>query len=209
MVIEMADDSQRQGEVGVLVHNVPLRSLLFVFMKISAQAWGGGSSTVYMMNHELVQRGWITQAQFALDFGLARLVPGINLLAMAVMTGYRLNGWIGSIVASIGLMVPASVITVGLTVGFTEFTSNAIGNSVVRGVVPVTAALTYAFALQSAREVIPWRERRVMLLMLLYMCVCFVLVTAFQVSVAWLIIAGGVCGGIFFRPSDRKRSSRA
>src|SRR5437588_713638 len=83
---------------------------LLAVMKVSARAWGGGVSTIYMMDEELVRRGWITHAQFALDFGLARLVPGINLLAMAVIFGYRLNGPLGSIVAPVGLMVPASAI---------------------------------------------------------------------------------------------------
>src|SRR5687768_18491159 len=98
------------------------------------------------MLQQLVKRGWITQAQFTLDFGLSRLVPGINLLAVAVMLGYRLGGLPGSLAAMTGLMAPPTAITIALTVGFVELTANAIGASVVRGMVPVTAALTFALA---------------------------------------------------------------
>ena len=193
----------REGEVGVLAHNVPLLDLFLAFAKVSAGAWGGGSSTIYMMNRELVNRGWITQAQFALDFGLARLVPGINLYAMSVMTGYRLNGVVGSIVATLGLALPASTITIALTAGFAEITSNPIGASLVNGAVPVTAALSIAFALQTAREIIPRREHRVGFLMVCYMVLAFVLVAFFRVSVAWLIIGGGAAGALLFRPSEQ------
>ncbi|MEA2639361.1 MAG: chromate transporter [Chloroflexota bacterium] len=193
--------TQHAGEIGVLVDHVPLRDLLVAFMKVSTRAWGGGSSTVYMMDEELVRRGWITHGQFALDFGLSRLVPGINLLSMAVMVGYRLNGPLGSVVSIFGLMFPASVITILLTAGFAEITSNAFGASLVRGAVPVTAALTFAFAFQTGREIIPWRERRVMTLMLLYVVGCFAAVAIYHVNVVWPILCGAAGGAFLFRPS--------
>ena len=69
----------------------PLWQLFLAFARISVQGWGGGSGTIYTMNRELVRRGWITSAQFGLDFGLSRIPPGINLIALAVILGYRLN----------------------------------------------------------------------------------------------------------------------
>jgi len=82
------------------------------------------------MNHELVRRGWITSAQFGLDFGLSRIPPGINLIALAVILGYRLNGLLGSIVSGIAFVVPFSLITLVLTIGFVSVTSNPIGGGV-------------------------------------------------------------------------------
>lgn len=192
----------RQGEAGVLVSHVPAWALLWSFAKISAQSWGGGTATIFIMNRELVRRGWINSAQFALDFGLSRLVPGINLLAVAVILGYRLNGLVGSLCALGGLMLPASLVTILLTIGFAELTGNPIGAAVIRGVVPVTAALTFALALEQALEIMPWREVRTAFLMIAYGATSFVLVAALHVSVALVIVAGIVIGALLFAPPE-------
>jgi chromate transporter len=191
------------GEIGVLARNVPLRELLVAFLSISVRSWGGGSGTTYTMHQELTRRGWITSGQFALDFGLARIIPGINLIALAVMTGYRLNGLVGAVVCTAGFMLPASIITIFLTVGFAHLTSYPAGDAVVKGVVPVTAALTFALAIENATGVLPRGERRVFALMLLYMIGSFVAAAVFHVSVVFIILAGAIAGALFFRPPER------
>jgi chromate transporter len=194
--------SSHPGEIGVLARNVPLRDLLIAFLSISVRSWGGGSGTTFTMHQVLTRRGWITSGQFALDFGLARLVPGINLIALAIMTGYRMNGWPGAIVSTIGFMVPASIITLILTVGFAELTSFPAGEAIVKGVIPVTAALTFALAIENATGVLPRRERRVLGLMGLYMAGSFVASAVLHVSVVFIILAGAVAGALFFRPPE-------
>jgi chromate transporter len=189
------------GEIGVLAHNVPLRDLLIAFLKISVTSWGGGSGTTFTMHRELTQRGWITSGQFALDFGLARLVPGINLIALAIMTGYRMNGWPGAIVSTVGFMLPASIITVILTVGFAHLVEYPAGQALVKGIVPVTAALTYALAYDNAVGVLPRREPRVLALMGVYMVGSFIASAVFHVSVVFIIVAGAVLGAFFFKPT--------
>jgi len=194
------------GEIGVLVQHVPLADLLVAFLKISVRSWGGGSGTTYTMHQELTRRGWITSGQFALDFGLARIIPGINLIALAVMTGYRLNGLAGALVCIAGFMLPASIITVLLTVGFAQLTSYPVGEAIVKGVVPVTAALTFALAVENATGVLPRGERRVFALMLLYMIGSFVASAVFHLSVVFIILGGAIAGAFFFRPAEGQGS---
>jgi len=196
------DEPRHAGEIGVLVHHVPLWRLFWAFATISARGWGGGSGTIYTMNHELVRRGWITSAQFGLDFGLSRIPPGINLIALAVILGYRLNGLLGSIVSGIAFVVPFSLITLLLTIGFVQVTSNPIGGAAVQGAVAVTAALTFALAFETAQSWMPWRERRVALLMSSYIVASFVLVAVIHVSVVFVIVGGAICGALLFRPPE-------
>ena len=190
------------GEIGVLVHHVPLWQLFLAFAKISVRGWGGGSGTIYTMQHELVGRGWITSAQFGLDFGISRIPPGINLTALAVILGYRLNGPLGSIVSGLAFVVPFSLVTLVLTVGFVNVTSNPVGGAAVEGAVAVTAALTFALAIETAQSWVPWRERRVAALMGCYVVASFVLVALLHVSVVFVILGGGVAGALFFRPPE-------
>ena len=204
MVDPHDDSATRPGEIGILAHDVPLWSLFLTFSKISMRSWGGGAGTNYTMHQELTRRRWISSGQYALDFGLARLVPGINLIALAIMTGYRLSGMGGAIVSCIGFMVPASIITILLTIGFAQFMAYPAGNAVVKGVIPVTAALTYALAIENGAGVLPLKERRVAALMICYMVGAFVASAVFHVSVVFIILAGAVIGACFFGPSQRQ-----
>ena len=186
----------------MLIDHVSLRELFVAFFKISARAWGGGSGTIFTMHQDLVKLGWITSAQFTLDFGLARLVPGINLLAVAIMVGYRLNGLAGATVAISALMLPASVITLILTIGFVGLTSHPLGVAAVQGAVPVTAALTFALALENANGSRPTGETRVTILMASYAVLTFAVIAFFQISVVFPIILGGFLGAFLFRPPE-------
>jgi chromate transporter len=190
------------GEIGVLAHHVPLWQLSWAFATVSVRGWGGGSGTIYTMSHELVRRGWITSAQFGLDFGLSRIPPGINLIALAIILGYRLNGLAGSIVSGIAFVLPFSFVTLLLTVGFVTVTSNPIGGAAVQGAVAVTAALTFALAYETAQSWMPWRERRVALLMSSYVVASFVLVAVVHISVVFVIVGGAILGAVLFRPAE-------
>ena len=193
-------NAPHQGEAGVLVDHVSAFELFRAFLWIGARSWGGGPSTIFIMNQDLVRRGWITTEQFTLDFGLSRLVPGINLLAVSIMLGFRLGGVPGSIGALLGLLLPATIITFLLTLGFVTLTENPIGAAVIKGVVPVTAALTFALAYEQGREVIPFDELRTCLLMIAYSIAAFFLVVLFQASVALVIGVGIAIGALLFGP---------
>jgi chromate transporter len=194
-----------ESDIGVLAHDVALWELFVAFSWISARGWGGGTGTIYTMLRELTHRQWITSTRFALDFGLARIIPGINLLSLAVMVGYRLNGVAGAVVCLIGLMLPASLLTVALTAGFAQFTAHPLGEAVVRGAIAVTAALTFALAFENGAGVVPWGERRAAMLLAVYGAAAFLVVVALHVSVAVIILMGAVFGAVFLRPSGINR----
>jgi chromate transporter len=197
-------DSPRSqpGRSGVLVGRIPLGQIFAAFLWISVRSWGGGAATTFIMHQELVRRGWLTSTQFFLDFGLCRIVPGINLLAMAVVVGYRLSGLPGALVGIGGLMLPASIITLILTIGFVVLTTQSVGEAAVKGAVAVTAAMTFALALENAQVAWPGRNLRILAPMTLFTIACFLAVVVLHLSAALAIILGGVFGAVFLRPAE-------
>lgn len=196
----MQDQSRSPHGPSTPASRATLGQIFTAFLSISARSWGGGSGTTYVMHRELTRRGWTTSEQFAADFGISRIIPGINLIAIAVMTGYRHQGFLGALVANLGLMLPASIITLILTVGFSWVTAHPLGEAAVKGAVPVTAALTFALAVENGSAVMPWREKRVAVAMAVFALVAFLLVVAFHVPTAFMIIGGAIVGAFCFRP---------
>lgn len=83
------------------------------------------------LGQTMVERGWIGPAQFDLNFTLARVAPGTNVLAFVIGAGYAARGWLGGIVALFSLSAPAACIVVLLTLAYQRWSGSPLGHSVV------------------------------------------------------------------------------
>jgi chromate transporter len=194
--------------VTVTSSDVSLWRIFSVFCNISARSWGGGAATTFVMHQALTREKWLTSAQFFLDFGLCRIVPGINLLAMAVVVGYRLRGLPGALLGLTGLMLPASLITLALTAGFVVLTAQPIGEAAIKGAVAVTAAMTYTLAIENAQAAWPGRNLRLVVPMTLFSVGAFVAIVVFHMSAAVAIILGGFFGAFCLRSDEEPNPER-
>jgi chromate transporter len=86
-----------------------------LFFRVGTVAFGGGDPTIAILQREFFRRGWLTQDQIAIAFGLARLTPGTNILAFCAATGWYLLGLTGAVIAVLGDTIPASVLVIWLT----------------------------------------------------------------------------------------------
>ncbi len=118
-----------------------------VFLKIGLASFGGGSTTIALMQRELVERrGWITADQFALTFGLSKITPGINILAHTFLIGRLLAGWRGLFCGAAGLLIPSAAITAALSAAYVAVRDLPLAVAAMRGVIPATAGMTLAIA---------------------------------------------------------------
>lgn len=93
--------------------------LLSVWTRIGLQSFGGGQAVQLLAYQELVDnRGWLLPTDWADAWGVCQVVPGVNVIAVAALTGSRLAGWPGVAASVGGLMVPSIVITVFMTAVF-------------------------------------------------------------------------------------------
>jgi chromate transporter len=93
--------------------------LLAIWTRIGLQSFGGGQAVQLLAYDELVdKRGWLRPEDWAEAWGVCQLVPGVNVIAVAALTGSRLAGWTGVAASVGGLMVPSILITVALTAAF-------------------------------------------------------------------------------------------
>ena len=130
-----------------------LWTLFSTLLIIGIQSFGGGSSTFYLIHQTSVGRGWWSEDEFVRTWALAQISPGINLLKLMVMLGYRLRGWPGIIATSAGLMLPSALITVLMTAGFSAISRLALVKAALRGILPATIGLSLAMAVQMAQPV--------------------------------------------------------
>ena len=83
-----------------------------LFLKLGSVGFGGPAAHIAMMEHEVVhRRNWMTQEQFLDLIGISTLIPGPNSTEMAAFIGHHHAGRLGSLVAGISFVVPATLIT--------------------------------------------------------------------------------------------------
>src|ERR1700704_7079357 len=83
---------------------VGLIELFLLFPQLGLSSFGGGVSA-WMHRAFVERRGWLGETEFAAAFALARIMPGVNVVNLAVLIGQRLRGASGAAAAALGLLV--------------------------------------------------------------------------------------------------------
>ncbi len=86
--------------------------LLFVtFAKIGAMTFGGGAAMLPMLQRELVEtHAWVTEEELMDYYAVGQCTPGVIAVNTATFVGYKRNGIIGCIFATVGMVSPSLVI---------------------------------------------------------------------------------------------------
>jgi chromate transporter len=128
-----------------------LLDILMTWFSIGIQSFGGGSTTLYLIRQTCVTRDWLTEAEFAQDWALVQISPGINLIKITAVIGHQLRGWPGLLAAIAGLLLPSATITVLMTAGFTIIRDWPFVKAAMRGVIPATIGISVGLGLQMAQ----------------------------------------------------------
>lgn len=128
-----------------------LGEILTTMLILGIQSFGGGTSTFFLIHQTCIERGWLDEHEFVRAWALAQIAPGINLLKLTVMLGYRLRGWPGLVAAVSGLLVPSAAVTVLMTAGFATIRSVPLVQAIMKGILPATIGLSLAMGAQMAQ----------------------------------------------------------
>ena len=88
-----------------------LWSLFCTFFKIGAFTFGGGYAMIPLIQKETVEKkGWITDDDILEIIAIAESTPGPIAINSATFVGYRACGVLGSVCATLGVVLPSFVI---------------------------------------------------------------------------------------------------
>jgi chromate transporter len=120
--------------------------LLRVFSALALQGFGG---VLPIAQRELVERHhWLTQEQFVETLSIGQVLPGPNIVNMALMIGDRFFGWRGAFAALAGLLALPLMIVMTLAVLYARFAAEPLVAGALHGMGAVAAGLIVAMALK-------------------------------------------------------------
>lgn len=82
-----------------------LAELSWAFMQVGITAFGGGLSTLPLIEYQLVTKtGWMTAAEFNQMVAVSQVTPGPIAINAATFAGYEQAGFLGSLAATLSLI---------------------------------------------------------------------------------------------------------
>ena len=117
-----------------------------VFNALALQGFGG---VLAVAQRELVERqGWLTRAQFVETLSIGQVLPGPNIVNMALMIGDRFFGWRGAVASLAGLLLVPTTIVLVLAALYGQLSSVPVVAGALRGMGAVAAGLVMATGLK-------------------------------------------------------------
>ena len=131
---------------------VPLWQIFAVFAKIGAFTIGGGYAMIPIIRDELVKRGWLTDEELPDIIALAQSAPGILAVNVSIFAGYKMRGTKGSIVATLGSVLPSFLIILLIAMVFAGYKDNPVIERIFKGIRPVVVSLIIVPMINMARK---------------------------------------------------------
>ena len=134
------------------MEKVPLWKIFCVFAKIGAFTIGGGYAMIPLIQREMSSRGWISDDDLPDIVALSQSAPGVMAVNISIFAGHKLRGLKGSIVATLGSILPSFLIILAIAMFFTAFKDNPWVVRAFQGIRPAVIALILVPMVNMARK---------------------------------------------------------
>jgi len=175
-----------------------LLTLFFTFFKIGIITFGGGYAMIANIKESVVEKKkWIDEDELLQIIAIAESTPGPIAINMATFVGYKKAGFLGSLFATLGVVLPSLIIIFTISLFLDRFMSNLYVQYAFVGIKCAVAFLIIKAGISMLKKV----ERKT----LPYICffIVFSLMILFELfavnfSSIFFILAGGIVGIIAY-----------
>ena len=152
------------------------------------QGFGG---VLAIVQREVVEnKQWLSTQEFVEDWAVAQIMPGPNVVNIALMIGDRFFGWRGALAALTGMLALPLVVVLGLAVALSGVSDAPAVQGALKGMGAVSAGLIAGTGLKliSALRSNPMGTWVCFILALLTL----VAIAGLRMPLAWVLIGMGV-----------------
>jgi chromate transporter len=125
------------------------RSTTDLFISFTWLALQGFGGVLTVVQRELVEnKRWLTQEEFLEDWAVAQILPGPNVVNLALMIGGRSFGIQGALAALSGLLLAPTVLVLLLAAAVAGVADTPLAQGMLRGMGAVAAGLIAAVGIK-------------------------------------------------------------
>lgn len=182
--------------------------LFLTFFKIGLFTFGGGYAMIAVIQREIVERKkWIGQEDFLDIIAIAESTPGPLAINSATYVGYKTCGVLGSIFATLGVVLPSFIIIYAISFFFEAFLALEYVRYAFMGIQACVAFLI----LNAGVKMLKHLKLNVFNTVLFSVsAICLVLLDLFAVnfSTIFYILIGGVVGLAVYLATDFRKKQK-
>lgn len=166
--------------------------LFIAFLRCGVFGYGGGQATIPLVQQEVVENfKWLSIQEFTDALALGNSLPGPITTKMAALVGFKTGGYLGAIVAILGLVFPSAIAIVFLMNIYMKFKDARWLKGMMVAVRPVVVILIANVVFMMAKKSFTGIQTYVI------GGIAMVAVFVFDIHPVILIVAALTYGGIF------------
>ena len=164
-------------------------NLFWTFFKIGLFTFGGGYAMISLIHKESVEKNkWISEEEMNNLIVVAESTPGPIAINSSTFIGYKAGKILGSILATLGVILPSLTIIILISIFLSYFKSLTVINYAFEGIRAAIIILMFEAILKLAK---PLNKNAFFYSLLI---VSFILNFFFKVNAIFLIIIGIILG---------------
>jgi len=118
--------------------------LFLEFFKVSCFAFGGAYGAIPLIRDMVLGNGWITEERLAYMIAVSESTPGPIIVNLATYIGNDQAGFWGSLIATLGVVLPAYLVIILVVVIMKNAIKNRYVQAVLRGLKPCVVGIVLA-----------------------------------------------------------------
>ena len=171
------------------------RLLLFMlFMKIGLFTFGGGYAMISLIRREFIEkRKWVTATEFTDMIAISESTPGPLAINSATYVGYKIGGFWGALLSTVGVVIPSFVIIYVISLFLEQFLELAAVAAAFKGIQVAVAFLILSAGVKMFKEM---DKTPITVIMAVLVFAVMILLDVFSLSFSsvWLILIGAGVG---------------
>lgn len=124
--------------------------LFLTFLEIGAVSFGGGYGMIPLIRDKVISNGWLTEDGLLNFIAVSESTPGPIAVNIATFVGAEKGGILGSLLATLGVVLPAFVIILIISAVIKNLLRYAGVNAFLSGIRPCIVGLIIATAVTMA-----------------------------------------------------------
>ncbi len=188
--------------------------LFLTFFKIGLFTFGGGYAMISIIENEFVSRKKALEHDEFMDvIAIAESTPGPIAINCATYIGYKMGKLLGSVFATIGVVLPSLIIIFCISLFFDAFLSLTLVSYAFRGIQACVIYLILSAGIKMFKKLPKTPVNMIVLVAVMACMICFSLF-AIKFSSIFYILISGVIGLIIYligyakNRSEQKNASK-
>ena len=170
--------------------------LFISFLKIGAFSFGGGYAAMPIIQSEVVDTyNWLTVEEFTDLITISQMTPGPIAINSATFVGIRIGGVVGAAVATLGCILPSTILLIFLAWMYKKYKKLTMIQSilsVLRPAVVVMIAISGIKILESAFGINGFSMENFKIHMLAIFIICMVLLLKYNKNPIFVMVLAGL-----------------